>query len=343
MLAARTSFVIALIGSVILFFLLTYPVPWNLVIPATFFLVIFLLGFFILRFSTERFVQEKLSLIYQTMHQLKRNPNAPVEKIKSTSHDVSDVEEQVLDWYLDNKKEIDRLNLLEQYRREFIGNVSHELKTPVFNIQGYLLTLLEGGLEDETINRKYLERAEKSVEKLIKLLNELDMIIRLDTGGLQLNIQGVDIVSIVKDVVESIEFKAEKRNIKLNIKRKNMDPIWVMSDEDKISQVISNLLINSIKYGKENGRIDISFHDLKDQILVEIQDDGIGIADHELTRIFERFYRTDEGRRHSHKGFGLGLSIVKHIIEAHKQPIHVNSEVGKGSTFSFTLKKVGKK
>jgi two-component system phosphate regulon sensor histidine kinase PhoR len=299
---------------------------------------VFVLSFFSFRFTIERVIQEKLSTIYETIHQLKRGK---VDKNRNLNADssISQVQDEVTDWYLDNKKEIDRLTILEKYRRDFIGNVSHELKTPVFNIQGYLLTLLEGGLEDKTINRKYLEGAEKSVEKLIKLLSELDMIIRLDTGAVELNIQRADIVELARETAESLNFKAEKKKINFIINGKNRGPVWVSIDEDKITQVLTNLFSNSIKYGKVNGHTDVTFHDMKNKILVEIKDNGMGINKGELNRVFDRFYRTDAARSIDRKGTGLGLSIVKHIIEAHKETINVNSEVGVGSTFSFTLKK----
>lgn len=342
-LAGRIAFGVSLLGSIIIYFLIQQESPINYFYSLGFFVVLFIFTFFLLKFSIERFVEDKLAVIYQTIHQLKRNPVKQEDKKIKKGDSIDKVNEEVLDWYLDNQKEIERLTEMEQYRREFIGNVSHELKTPVFNIQGYLLTLLEGGLEDQSINRKFLERAEKSVEKLIKLLNELDMIIRLDTGGLQLNIQRIDLIEVIKDIVDSIEFKAEKKNIKIKVNRKNNDALWVMADEDKITQVLTNLIINSIKYGKENGKTVISFHDMKNQVLVEVKDDGIGMKEVELSRVFDRFYRTDKARGYDQKGFGLGLSIVKHIIEAHDQTIHVNSIENEGSTFSFTLKKGTKK
>jgi len=342
-LSGRISFAVSVVAGIIFFLLNPQNTPMNYFMALGFFLALFLFTFFLLRYSIERFVQEKLSLIYQTIHQLKRNPDAVKKKKGEADDPINKVNQEVLDWHLDNQKEIDRLTVMEQYRRDFIGNVSHELKTPVFNIQGYLLTLLEGGLEDETINRKFLERAEKSVEKLIKLLNELDMIIRLDTGGLQLNIQRINILEITKEVIDSIEFKAEKKKIKINVIRQNMEPLWVMADEDKIFQVITNLIVNTIKYGKENGKTIISFHDMKNQIMVEVKDNGLGMKEKDISRIFDRFYRTEIARSEDQKGFGLGLSIVKHIVEAHEQTIHVNSTENEGSTFSFTLKKADKR
>ena len=343
LLSGRIAFAVSAVATLLYFFLVPMSGPADYVMILAFFFLIFFLCYFLLKFTIERYVEDKLSVIYQTIHQLKKGERNSTKKTGNSGDKLDQVNEEVLDWYRDNQKELDRLTVLEKYRREFIGNVSHELKTPVFNIQGYLLTLLEGGLEDKSINRKFLERAEKSVEKLIKLLNELDMIIRLDTGGVQLDIQAVNLIEVVNEVIESLELKSEKKEIKIKVNRKNMEALWVMADEDKISQVLSNLLINSIKYGKEKGRTDVSFHDLKNQILVEIKDNGMGIRETELSRIFDRFYRTENARAHDQKGFGLGLSIVKHIIEAHGQTIHVNSVQGEGATFSFTLKKASKK
>ncbi|MEQ8323631.1 MAG: ATP-binding protein [Vicingaceae bacterium] len=337
-LSGRTSLLLSALVGMVFFFSVNYPEPYNYVFSLLFFGGTLLITYVLFRYVLEKVIRDHLTTIYDTIHQLKRSPANPNKKVRADEA-INEVQEEVLDWYLDNKKEIDRLTVLEEYRREFIGNVSHELKTPVFNIQGYLLTLLEGGLEDDAINRKYLERAEKSVEKLIKLLTELDMIIRLDTEGIQLNVQTIDIVDIVKEVTDSLDLKAEKRKIEFKIKRRNMEPLRVKADEDKLSQVLTNLFLNALKYGKENGRIEISFHDMKDKVLVEVKDDGIGMKKEELNRIFDRFYRTDAARGHDSKGFGLGLSIVKHIIEAHNETIHVNSIEGEGSTFSFTLKK----
>ena len=334
----RISFVISTLTSVVFFFSIDREPPFNYINTALFFIGVFIIAFFSFRYTIDRVILEKLSTIYKTIHELKRSK---VEKDQKLNADeaIAQVQDEVTDWFLDNKKELERLTILEKYRRDFIGNVSHELKTPVFNIQGYLLTLLEGGLEDKNINRKYLEGAEKSVEKLIKLLSELDMIIRLDTGSVELEVKRTDIVNLIRETVESMNFKAEKKKIKFKINQRNSVPIWVLADEDKIVQVLTNLFSNSIKYGIEYGQTDITFHDMKNKVLVEVKDNGIGIKKEELNRVFDRFYRTDTARSIDRKGTGLGLSIVKHIIEAHKETIHVNSEVGAGSTFSFTLKK----
>jgi two-component system phosphate regulon sensor histidine kinase PhoR len=334
----RISFVISALTSTVFFFSIDREPPFNFLITALFFIGVFVIAFFSFRYTIDRIILEKLSTIYKTIHELKRSKVDTDQKLNADEA-IAQVQDEVTDWFLDNKKELDRLTILEKYRRDFIGNVSHELKTPVFNIQGYLLTLLEGGLEDKNINRKYLEGAEKSVEKLIKLLSELDMIIRLDTGSIELDVRRIDIVNLVRETIESLILKAEKKNIKFKINQKNNVPIWVMADGDKIMQVLTNLLSNSIKYGIENGQTDIRFHDMKNKVLIEVKDNGIGIKKESLSRVFDRFYRTDAARSVDRKGTGLGLSIAKHIVEAHKETIHVNSEDGAGSTFSFTLKK----
>ena len=244
----------------------------------------------------------------------------------------------MLDWAKTNQQEITRLKTSENSRREFVGNVSHELKTPIFNIQGYLLTLIEGGMDDPTINKDYLVKANNSVERMIDIIEDLDEITKLESGRLSMKIDKTDIVELVKEVVDSLEERINKAGVTVKIQNQDK-PIWVMADARKISQVLINLIINAIKYGKINGTIRIKFFDMHDNILIEVADDGEGIEAHHLPRLFERFYRTDKGRARENGGSGLGLSIVKHIVEAHKQTINVRSTVGVGSTFSFTLKK----
>lgn len=238
----------------------------------------------------------------------------------------------------ERKKEVEHLKKLETYRKEYIGNVSHELKTPVFNIQGYISTLLEGGLEDESVNRKFLERAEKSVERMITIIEDLQTITQFETGQLVLDIENFDIVALAKDVCEAMEMRANTRNIKLSA-RENEKPIIVSGDRFRIRQVITNLIVNSIKYGKDNGETRIKIRDTEDKVMVEVSDNGIGIDKKHLPRLFERFYRVDKSRSRDAGGSGLGLSIVKHIVEAHNQSINVMSTEGVGSVFSFTLSK----
>ncbi len=243
----------------------------------------------------------------------------------------------------DRKSEMDFLKLQEMYRREFLGNVSHELKTPLFTIQGYILTLLEGAIDDKMVLKKYLTRANKGVDRLTYIIKDLDVITQLELGETTLDYTNFDIVSLIKNVIDMIEMRAQKSSISLEFDHKKDVPIMVCADEDKIQQVITNLLINSIKYGKKKGTTEISVHHYKnDQIIVRIADNGEGISSEHLPRLFERFYRVDKSGNRKQGGSGIGLSIVKHIIEAHQQKIFVESELEIGSEFSFTLKKPSK-
>ncbi|MBQ5844942.1 MAG: sensor histidine kinase [Alistipes sp.] len=255
---------------------------------------------------------------------------------------VEELSTELDNWASDNDKEIVRLKEAEKFRKQYLGNVAHELKTPIFNIQGYISTLLDGGLEDELINRKYLERAEKSVERMINILGDLDTISRLDSDMNQMRPESFDMVALCKEIAEQIEMEAAKRNITLTVKGADNLPstCWVSADKFYIGQVLDNLIVNSIRYGKEGGLTKITCRDMLDKVLVEVEDDGIGIAKSDLPRVFERFYRTDKGRSREQGGTGLGLAIVKHIIENHGEKVSVRSELGKGSTFTFTLKKV---
>ena len=219
--------------------------------------------------------------------------------------------------------------------------MAHELKTPIFNIQGYISTLLDGGLEDELINRKYLERTEKSIDRLINIVNDLDTISKLESDMTRLKMEPFDVVALTKEIADQLEMKAGERHIKLLVKGAEdlPSPFWVLADKHYVGQVMVNLLTNSICYGREGGQTRVRFRDMLDKILIEVEDSGVGIAKEDIPRVFERFYRTDKGRSREHGGTGLGLAIVKHIVEAHGEHITLRSEVSVGSTFSFTLKK----
>ncbi|MDE7305548.1 MAG: sensor histidine kinase, partial [Alistipes sp.] len=244
-------------------------------------------------------------------------------------------------WAATNAKALARLAQAEQFRKQYNVNVSHELIEPSVNIKGYISTLLDGGLEDELINRKFLERAEKSIDRLINIVNDLDTISKLESNMNQLNMERFDVVALAKEIAEQAEMEADKKKIKISVKgAENLpSPFWVVADKHFIGQVFVNLIINSIRYGKEEGTTRIRFRDMLDKILVEIEDNGQGIGKEDLPRVFERFYRTDKGRSREQGGTGLGLAIVKHIVEAHGERITVRSELSVGSTFSFTLKK----
>jgi two-component system phosphate regulon sensor histidine kinase PhoR len=253
-------------------------------------------------------------------------------------YEVENLNKEILAWADDRKDEIERLKKLEVYRKEFLGNVSHELKTPIFNIQGYVLTLLDGGLEDENINRDYLMRAEKSVDRMITIVDDLEAIAQLETGELQLEPERFDIVALSKDVLDAQEMQATGKGIMLGLEGESK-PLYVRGDRFRIRQVLTNLVVNSIKYGKEYGETKIAFYDSGDRISIEVMDNGVGIAKEHLPRLFERFYRVDKSRSREQGGTGLGLAIVKHIIEAHDQTIRASSIEGESTTFSFTLDK----
>lgn len=245
-----------------------------------------------------------------------------------------------IDSYLEKEEEKNEmLNIQQKFRREYIGNIAHELKTPIFTIQGYILTLLDGGLYDDKINVKYLERADRGVDRILDLLDDLDLITKLDSGEFPLEIETFDILQLAREVFDSQELKAKQRNITLSFLGFPKKQIHVDADRKRIFQVLSNLVVNAIKYGKDNGRVTIDFDILSEEhLLIEIIDTGIGVSKDDLLRIFERFYRVDKSGGRKQGGSGLGLSIVKHIVEAHGQTLNVNSVEGKGSTFSFTLK-----
>jgi two-component system phosphate regulon sensor histidine kinase PhoR len=304
-----------------------------------FLVVLFVVNYFLSYYLVEKFIHKKIKVIYKTIHNLKLSKDSFPEDFKMNTDILTKVNKDVVDWASNKKEEIEQLKLMEQYRKEFIGNVAHELKTPIFNIQGYILTLLEGGLDDPRINRDYLQRAERSVERMITIVEDLDTITKFESGQMKLDIEKFDIVALTKEVFEQSEIYAKSKNIKL-IFHKNYDkPIRVKADKERIRQVLTNLIVNSIKYGKENGTTEIRFYDMDDNLLIEVADNGVGINEKHLPRLFERFYRVDQSRSRDMGGSGLGLSIVKHIIEAHKQTINVRSTENVGSTFSFTLSK----
>jgi two-component system phosphate regulon sensor histidine kinase PhoR len=238
------------------------------------------------------------------------------------------------------KSEINILKDQENYRREFLGNISHELKTPLFTIQGYILTLIEGAMKDKKVREKYLKRAAKGVERLISIVKDLDLITQFESGIKTVDKTDFNIYELVENVFELMEFESEKNNIKLQYENDNSNPIYVCADQERILQVLTNLVVNSIKYGSNNGYTKVVIEDLnKEKVIIKVIDDGEGIEKKHLPRLFERFYRIDKNRSRKKGGSGLGLSIVKHIIEAHNEQIFVKSEIGEGTEFSFTLSK----
>ncbi|MBF0597759.1 sensor histidine kinase [Faecalibacter rhinopitheci] len=257
----------------------------------------------------------------------------------SETVDFEELSQQISNITEVQSKEIDFLNERENYRREFLGNISHELKTPLFSVQGYLLTLIEGGIDDENIRDKYLNRINKSVDRLIYLVKDLDMISELEKGRINIQKNTFNLVALTQDVIDLLEIKAEKNNIKINLNHPQNFPLKVIGDIEKIQQVLINLIVNSINYSDEGKEINIDFQVMEERIKFSIKDQGIGIKPEDIERIFERFYRIDKSRNRNQGGSGLGLAIVKHILEAHQQKIYVQSKFGKGSTFYFYLRK----
>lgn len=301
-------------------------------------MIIFILIYIIVYYLLNSFIFEKINPIYKTIHNL----NVPEKELKKDLEDrdiVHDVNIEVQNWANKKTKEIDQLKQMAKYRKEFLGNVSHELKTPIFNIQGYVLTLLDGGLYDANINQKYLEKTEKSINRMISIVKDLEEITRLESGELELNYSTFNIVKLVEDIFEHQELRAKEKNIKLKFKDHNDKPIRVKADKEQIDHLLTNLVVNSINYGKENGTTEVSFMEMGENILIDVEDNGNGIAKEDIPRIFERFYRIDKSRSRDSGGTGLGLAIVKHIIEAHNQTINVRSTINKGTSFAFTLKK----
>ena len=299
----------------------------------------FLASYFSILFIMKKYITDRIKPIYNTIRDLPLSGEKMKQKSVDSNSLLRNVKYEVEEWAKTQLKEIERLKELEKYRKDFVGNVSHELKTPIFNIQGYVLTLLEGGMDDPKINRLYLSRTEKSIDRMVSIVEDLESITKLESGELKLNMVKLDIVKMVEEVIEMHQWLATERKIKVRINNKSDKPIIIKADKKRILEVVSNLIINAIKYGKKKGHVDISFHDMEDTIIVEISDDGIGIDKKELPRIFERFYRADKSRSREQGGTGLGLSIVKHIIEAHNQSINVRSVVDQGTSFNFTLEK----
>ncbi|MEY5042747.1 MAG: hypothetical protein RLZZ414_2314 [Bacteroidota bacterium] len=339
----RNLALIIALGSAIISFVVAFVIDfeikviWKILALLVFsFGLIYLLSIYLIK----KFVFDRIRLIYKKVMNMDSEAakNIPFSYL-SDIDPLENVDDTVSDWLKVQGAQITILKKQEEFRREFIGNIAHELKTPIFSMQGYVHTLLDGGLEDESINRKYLLRASYSIERMIGIVNDLDTITRLDSKVLQLEYTDFDIVELTKEVIQGTEMQAQDQAITVKVAYKSDQPIKVYADKDKISQVLTNLVINAIKYGNSGGYVSIEFHDLDELILVEVIDNGPGIESEHIPRLFERFYRVDKHRSRQVGGSGLGLAIVKHIIEAHNQKINVRSKVGLGSTFSFTLKK----
>jgi len=334
--ALNSSSLITLILTLLMSVFLLYKGEFVLLDLCLFALLCFVVVFYVVQLRLETFIYKRVKKIYDDLKLLE---SSSFSKSQITT-DMATLTQEI-DKYAKNKKmEIETLKVREQYRKEFIGNVSHELKTPLFTVQGYISTLIEGAFKDEKLLQKYLDRADKGVERLTYILNDLDMITKLETGDLILTKETFDIVKLINHVFDQLEIKASKKDITLMFDREYTEPIMVKGDKQRLQQVVSNLIVNSIKYGNTQGTTEISIENLiKNKVIIRVTDNGEGIEQEHLPRLFERFYRVDKSGSRKEGGSGLGLAIVKHIIEAHTEQIYIESQFGVGSEFSFTLEK----
>lgn len=322
------SFFLALIVD---FFLLTFSNTLLFSIPLVSGIVAYIIFYFLLK----KFIYNRLSLIYRSIqltNDFQPGQNPTIDEV------IERAESDVKNWKEDRTTEISKLKEQEQFRREFLGNLAHELKTPVFSIQGYISTLLDGALEDENINRSFLERANKATDRMVNILDDLDQIAKLEVEDLKPEMRSFDLIELIKETFETLELKAKEKGIHLELK-KDYGSIHVLADRTKIGQVLTNLINNSIAYGKENGKTEINLLVFENLVTIEVSDNGIGIDQKHFPRLFERFYRVEKSRNRNEGGSGLGLAIVKNILDSHGQAINLRSTVNVGSTFSFSLEK----
>jgi two-component system phosphate regulon sensor histidine kinase PhoR len=333
--ATITSLYITVFATLLMSVFLWYyhSLSWKVV----FFVPIsYIISFVVIQYRVERFIYRRVKKIYDDLTLLE----STTLRQQPITTDMGTLTKEIDKYARDKKLEIETLKVREEYRKEFMGNVSHEMKTPLFTVQGYILTLLDGAMDDEKLRKKYLNRASKGVERLIYIIKDLDMITKLEVGDLSLNKENFDIVELVKGVFELFEMKALKKKITLTFDMDYNEPIMVYADRERIQQVLTNLIVNSVKYGQEKGTTEVSIENLiKNKAIIRVTDNGEGIDEKDLPRLFERFYRVDKSGSRKEGGSGLGLSIVKHIIEAHEEKIYVESQLGVGSEFSFTLEK----
>ena len=332
---ALFSLIISSVFTVLISFFIK---EFNLLISLFYFLSFTLLATVIiylsLSFFVKYFLNRRIKEISNQLFSQDLNLN------KTITTDMDDLIDQIKQFDDKRKIELSEMREQETFRREFIGNLAHELKTPLFTSQSYILTLLDGALEDKSVNKKYLKIAGKSIERLNLIVKDLDFITKLETGDSNLKKSNFDVVDLINNSIEMLEISAKKKNIKLMIEHENNPPINVHADKEKIEQVIINLIENSIKYGRENGTTEIVVQDLvENKIIVRVTDNGIGVKENHIDRLFERFYRVDQSGSRSSGGSGLGLAIVKHIVDAHDEKIYVESDFGIGSEFSFTIDK----
>jgi two-component system phosphate regulon sensor histidine kinase PhoR len=335
-LSAFTALILSMPVSLGIFFLRP---DW--VIALVSLVVIFIGNYLMIRFVLESFIYRKIKLIYKFIYQTKATKREETYyKYILPQKGIDEVREDVEKWAEQRSAEIELLKTNEAYRKEFLQNLAHEFKTPIFAIQGYVDTLLVGEIDNPDISKRFLENTARNVDRMVSLVEDLDEISRLESGEQPLYKEHFIIQDLIREVYEALSIKVVSRNVKVGIKKGCEYPITVFADKEKIRQVITNLVENALKYGKEDGNIVASVYKTDEEhVLVEISDDGIGIAEEHLPRIFERFYRTDRGRSRDIGGTGLGLAICKHIIEAHQQTIHVRSKIDVGTTLGFTLER----
>ncbi len=298
----------------------------------------FVFIYWIMSYLINRFFIQTIKPIYKIIRTAK-STSADIEEDIDELSFTENLQKEVDVWLKEKTHQITRLRAMEQYRKEFIGDVSHELKTPIFTIQGYISTLIDGGLDDPNINMKYLLRTEKSIDRMITIVEDLISISKLESGELMVRKEKFDIALLIREILDLEEKMAQEKSIDLITKFPENQSFMVRADRHLIYQVLINLIVNSINYGKEGGKTSIGLYDMDSLFLVDISDNGIGIKESDIPRIFERFYRVDKSRSKEQGGTGLGLSICKHIVEAHQQNINVSSKLGQGSSFSFTLEK----
>ncbi len=327
-----------MILSFLVYFFSTTGASVSVYLVMCYVLLSLLIIYLIVRVLAEKYIFRKIKLIYKVISDSKDSLK-DIKDFNSNSTTLENVNDVAVEWTMKTEKEISSLKTLENYRKQYLGDVSHEMKTPLFAIQGYLLTLLEGGLHDEKVNLKYLKKAAENVDRLQAIVEDLEMINKLESEEEKLEITGFDLKELAESVYADLTFMAEEKNISLVFKQGADQSFLVYADKEKIRQVFVNLITNSIKYGVANGITKLSFYDMDAMVLVEVSDNGIGIAEEDLKHVYDRFYRADKSRSRDVGGSGLGLAIVKHIIEAHNQTLSLRSTDGKGSTFGFTLAK----
>lgn len=309
---------------------------WYIASTILFFALVFILQ----RYFLSRYVFKKVGLIYKIIKKAKSDPKEKRPEQHFSDVVFREVEEEVVKWAQNTAAELNSLKELESYRKDYVGNISHELKTPIFSIQGYIHTLLEGGLYDKKINKSFLEKAAKNVERMITIVNDLEVITRMESGEVSLEIQNFDVRELIMEVFSDLELQAKAKLITMGFKDGSMQNANILADRENIRQVLLNLCTNSIKYGREGGYVKIGFYEIdSDDLLIEVSDNGIGIEQKHLKHLFDRFYRVDKSRSRQIGGTGLGLSIVKHIVEAHGQTIHIRSTPNVGTTIGFTIRK----